>query len=93
MTRKWDMALIYGMLLCLEMQSVSKHLPDALYAGDEGIDILAGIVEGEAGAAGSLNTHAAHQGFSTMMARADSDAETVEQSAHIKVVDRPPSPL
>lgn len=78
MTRKWDMALIYGMLLCLEMQSVSKHLPDALYAGDEGIDILAGIVEGEAGAAGSFYAEAAHQRLCTMMACADGDAEAVE---------------
>ena len=69
-----------------------KHLLDALDAGDKGIDILAGVVEGETGAAGSLDAQTVHQWFGTMMAGTNGYAEAVEQSAHIEVVDKRPTP-
>ena len=64
-----------------------EHLLDAEDGGDKGIYLLAGVVEGEGGAAGALDAEAAHEGFGTMVAGTDGDAETVEQGAHVEVVD------
>ena len=55
-----------------------KHFADTLYATDEGIDILSGVVDGEAGAASAFDTQAAHQGFGTMMTCTYGDAESVK---------------
>ena len=68
-----------------------KHLADAAYAFNEGIDVLAGIVERETGAAGAFYAETMHEGFGTMVACADGDAEAVELGALVELVDRPSS--
>lgn len=84
------MFLLRTKIFCLPL----KHFSYTLDSGDEGINVLASVVESKAGTTGSLYAQTVHQRFGTMVAGTNGDTEAVEQSAHIEVVDkRPPGPL
>jgi len=65
----------------------SEHLGDAAYACYECIDFFLGIIEGEGGADGAADAQAVHQGLGAMMTCADGNAQTVEQGAHVQMMD------
>jgi len=54
---------------------------------DEGVDVLAAIVEGKRGAGGCSDTQAPHQGLGTVMAGADGDPLPVEDGADVVWMD------
>ena len=65
----------------------SEHLHDAEDAFIELIDLFARIIEGEGSAYSAADAETGHDRLCTMVPRAYGDAESVEQRAHIEVVD------
>ena len=51
--------------------------------GDEGVDVFAGVVEGEGGADGGFDAEAAEDWLSAVMAGADGDALAIESGADV----------
>ena len=72
---------------CAPTGVLSEHVPHALDAGDEGVDLLLRVVEAEGGADRPLDAQPLHQRLRTMVPGADGDAEAVEQRAEVEVVD------
>ena len=64
-----------------------EHLRNAFYACYKRINLLLGVVQGEARTNGSQNAIAVHQRLSTMMACTNGDAQAVEQGSHIHVMN------
>ena len=63
-----------------------KHASYALDATHQSIHLGTGVIKREAGPTGALNAQAVHERFGTMVPGAHSDAQAVEQRAHIQVV-------
>ena len=56
------------------------EIPDG---GDEGVDVLAGVVEGERGADGAFDAEAAEDWLGAVVAGANGDALAVERGADV----------
>ena len=74
------------------LQHTGRGLEHLLYAEDgsnEGIHFLTGVVKSEGRTASAFDAEAMHERFGTVMTRADGDAEAVEQSAPVEMMDGP----
>lgn len=66
---------------------VSEHLANAPNARHKGVDLLSRVVKGKRSAHRTQHSQAIHQRLRAVVTRANSNAQLVEQSAHIHVVD------
>lgn len=69
------------------MSGVSEHLADTLDGRGEDIYLLLRVVQGERCPRRALYLQTLHEGLGAVVACADSDTETVEECAHVEVVD------
>ena len=60
------------------MKNSLEHADYALESVGEGIDLFAGVIEGEGGADGAADAEAVHQGLRAVVAGAHGNAEAVE---------------
>src|SRR5262245_41105357 len=65
---------------------ISAAARDAVQRSDQGVDVLANIVEGERGADGALVAEAPEDRLRTVVTRAHRDAVLVERRAYILVL-------
>ena len=73
--------------LCQVMSGVSEHLADTLDGRGEDIYLLLRVVQGERCPRRALYLQTLHEGLGAVVACADSDTETVEECAHVEMVD------
>ena len=58
-----------------------QHRNYTLQGCNEGIDVVAGVIEGEGGAHGALHLESAHEGLSAVVTSTNGDAQAVEECA------------
>ena len=66
-----------------------EHLLDTENGRNKRIHLLVSVVECKGGTASAFDAEAMHERFGTVVARTDSYAETVEEGAHVEVMDGP----
>ena len=66
-----------------------EHLLDTENGRNKRIHLLVGVVESKGCTASAFDAKAMHERFGTVVTRADSYAETVEEGAHVEVMDGP----